>query len=116
MQRLQELTEELVKVVNQANDRYHLARETGEEGDFYKEVKPFADEAKRLSDEWEEEVMRSFQARRFKHIHLPQVKATIENIELLSVQAFFPKASYTRFRNYVESTLFVLQQLLKELK
>ncbi|KAB7708943.1 DUF1798 family protein [Bacillus aerolatus] len=113
---LQELTEELLRIVNRANDRYHIAREKKEKGDFYTEVKPFADEAQRLSAAWEKEILASFRTSQFKYIHFPQVKAVVENIELISVQAFFPETSYTRFRNYVESTLFVLQQLLKELK
>lgn len=116
MSRLQELTEQLVDIVTRANERYYLAREQKEKGDFYTEVKPFADEARLQSEEWEKEISTYLQTKPFKHIHYPQVKAVVENIELISVQAFFPETSYKRFRNYVESTLFVLQQLLKELK
>ncbi|HEY9576178.1 MAG TPA: DUF1798 family protein [Pseudobacillus sp.] len=116
MSRLQELTENLINIVTRANTRYHIAREKQEKGDFYTEVKPFADEARLQSEEWEKEIKTCLQTRHFKHIHYPQVKAVVENIELISVQAFFPETSYTRFRNYVESTLFVLHQLLKELK
>ncbi|RJS59505.1 DUF1798 family protein [Bacillus sp. PK3_68] len=116
MSKLQELTEQLVDTVTRANDRYHLAREQQEKGDFYTEVKPFADKARSQVEEWEREISAYLKTRKFKHIHYPQVKAVVENIELISVQAFFPETSYKRFRNYVESTLFVLQQLLKELE
>ncbi|MFK2824175.1 DUF1798 family protein [Bacillus sp. B190/17] len=115
MTTLQELTEELLNIVNDANERYHIARETKEKGDFYTEVKPFSDKARLLTEAWEKEITSCFQTTCFKHIHGPQVKAVVENIEMISVQAFFPETSYTRFRNYVESTLFVLKQLLKEL-
>ncbi|KMY54578.1 MULTISPECIES: DUF1798 family protein [Bacillaceae] len=116
MSRLQELTERLIEIVTHANNRYHIAREQQKKGDFYKEVKPFADEAHLQLKEWEKEIRTCLQTTRFKYIHDPQVKSVVENIELISVQAFFPETSYTRFRNYVESTLFVLQQLLKELR
>lgn len=116
MNRLQELTEKLIMIVNRANDRYHLAREKQEKGDFFTEVKPFADEARLYTEKWEKEMAACLQTRQFKYIHSPQIKAVMENIELISVQAFFPETSYKRFRNYVESTLFVLEQLLKELE
>lgn len=115
MSRLQELTEQLIEIVTHANSRYHLAREKQEKGDFYAEVKPFADQARLRSREWEKELTACLQTRRFRHIHYPQMKAVVENIELISVQAFFPETSFKRFRNYVESTLFVLHQLIKEL-
>jgi len=115
MDKLQELTCELIAIVRDANDIYHQKREKKEKGDFYKEVKPFADRAQQLSSKWEEAVLERLTQGGFKYIHRPQVIAVVENIELISVQAFFPETSYTRFKNYVESTTFVLNQLLKEI-
>ncbi|PAQ13382.1 hypothetical protein CD798_14890 [Bacillaceae bacterium SAOS 7] len=116
MNELQKLTTELLAVVKEANEIYHEKRRTNEKGDFYEEVKPFADRAKDVSTRWKKEIDEQLPKGGFKYIHPPQVKAVVENIELVSVQAFFPETSYTRFKNYIESTSFLLNSLLNELK
>ncbi|WP_338749598.1 DUF1798 family protein [Bacillus sp. FJAT-52991] len=116
MKELQKLTTELMTIVKEANEIYHEKRKTNEKGDFYQEVKPFADRANKVSIHWKKEIETQLQQGGFKYIHQPQVKAVVENIELVSVQAFFPETSYTRFKNYIESTNFLLNSLLKELK
>ncbi|WP_100331381.1 DUF1798 family protein [Bacillus xiapuensis] len=115
MNSLHELTKALLHLVHQANEVYHKNRREQTKGDFYQEVKPFADQARQLSEKWEQAVMKEMKRREFKYVHPPQIKATLENIELISVQAFFPETSYTRFKNYVESTIFILEQLQREL-
>jgi len=48
---------------------------------------------------------------RKKNLHPNQIKATVENIELLSVQCFFPETSYNRFKSYIQSSFYVIEQV-----
>ncbi|MBM7647953.1 hypothetical protein JOC78_000893 [Bacillus ectoiniformans] len=116
MTRLQTLTLELLALVHEANSIYYQVREKKENADFYSEVKPFADRVHALSKEWETEALDWLKQAKAKpkYLHMPQIKATVENLELVSVQAFYYQTSLTRFKNYIESTLFVLNQLAKE--
>ncbi|WP_203361931.1 DUF1798 family protein [Bacillus sp. REN10] len=115
MEKLKVFTIELLNIVTEANDIYLQKRKTKEKGDFYQEVKPFADRAREVCIQWQQEIGPFVQQGDFKYIHPPQVEAVVENIELVSVQAFFPETSYTRFKNYIESTSFLLDSLLNEL-
>ncbi|MBM7584305.1 hypothetical protein JOC86_000842 [Bacillus pakistanensis] len=115
MSELKTLTEELLLLNKHLSDRYQLARETGEKGDFYKEVKPFADKVKEVSDLWEIKAKEWILEEQPKHIHFPQIIHTIENLELVSVQAFFPETSYKRFVSYIQSIDYVLHSVLEEI-
>jgi hypothetical protein len=115
LEELKALTEELLLLNKKLSERYQLARETGEKGDFYKEVKPFADKVKKVSDLWEVAVKEWIFEKKPKYIHFPQVIHTIENLELVSVQAFFPETSYKRFVSYIQSIDYVLHAVLEEI-
>ena len=106
-----EMTLELLKIVERAEQQYDNRRESKEKGDFFTEVKPFADQAHSLSKEWGVEVGAYLTEYRQKNLHPNQIKATVENIELLSVQCFFPETSYNRFKSYIQSSFFVIEQV-----
>lgn len=106
-----DMTKQLLDIVDQAEQQYDIRRETKVKGDFFTQVKPFADVAHQLSKKWGEEVTVFLIENRQKNLHPNQIKATVENIELLTVQCFFPETSYNRFKSYVQSSFFVIEQV-----
>jgi predicted nuclease with TOPRIM domain len=110
------VTEELSASVEIMMNEYKKRRETGEKGDFYEEVKPFADRIKEMNDKWKELSLEWIKAERPKHLHFAQVMNTYDNIEMLSVHCFFPESSYNRFISHHQSVQYVLRTLLEEIK
>ncbi|WP_165967125.1 DUF1798 family protein [Jeotgalibacillus sp. S-D1] len=109
-------TNQLLNILDRAEKEYDKRRETKIKGEFYSEVKPFADYAHNLSKVWGEEVGNYLTENRQKNLHPNQIKATVENIELLTVQCFFPETSYKRFKSYVQSSYYVVEQVRDILK
>lgn len=109
------LTNALLNYVSVMSERYEMARESGKSGDFYKEVKPFADEVKRINDVWKIKATNWIHTNRPKNLFVQQIESTSEHIETISVQAFFPETSKTRFINLISSSKYVLNQLLEAL-
>ncbi|HZG73766.1 MAG TPA: YppE family protein [Chondromyces sp.] len=117
MNELKKLTKELLDITNNANDIYMKKREAQIKGDFFSEVKPFADHAKAVSDKWKElslTWLRETSGKRY--IHPMQIQATVENLELVCVQAFFPETSFKRFKSYIQSISYVLKEMMYELE
>ncbi|MCA1063143.1 YppE family protein [Rossellomorea sp. AcN35-11] len=115
MNELKIVTEELLVLAEKMMNEYKTRRESGEKGDFYTEVKPFADEVKEKNDAWKELSMSWIKDYRPKHLHLPQIINTFDNIEMLSVHCFFPESSYNRFISHYQSVSYVLGTQLDEL-
>ncbi|WP_335869676.1 YppE family protein [Bacillus sp. 2205SS5-2] len=109
-----DLTEELYHINDDLQQIYLAKRESGEKGDFYLEVKPYADKVKRISDEWGNEALKWISTKHPKYIHPMQIQQTMENFELVSVQAFFPETSFKRFQSYHQSIQFILKSILDE--
>ncbi|TFE03243.1 DUF1798 family protein [Jeotgalibacillus sp. R-1-5s-1] len=106
-----ELTNQLAEILEQADEEYNKRRETKEKGDFHDEVKPFADRAHALISEWKEKTSAQLIKNPQKNIHHNQIFATADNLELVTVQCFFPETSYKRFKSYVQSSRYVLGQV-----
>ncbi|CAM3888784.1 YppE family protein [Mesobacillus zeae] len=102
----------LIEYTERAATRYEMAKETGESGDFFSEVKPFADLVKQEADSWKVSAVEWIINNQPKNIHSRQIEATAENIELVSVQAFFPETGRKRFMGYIQSIHYVLDSLL----
>ncbi len=109
-------TNQLIDITKQADQEYNNRRETKDKGDFYTEVKPFADHAHSILAEWKDAASDYLINQPKKNIHQNQIAATAENIELIVVQCFFPETSYKRFKSYIQSSLYVLEQLSTILK
>ncbi|TFE03050.1 YppE family protein [Jeotgalibacillus salarius] len=105
------MTIELINITNQADEEYNKRRESGLKGDFFNEVKPFADHANLIVQEWKSAAADFLIEYPKKNIHQNQIFATAENMELIVVQCFFPETSYKRFKSYIQSSLYVLEQL-----
>ncbi|MEK3886064.1 YppE family protein [Bacillus sp. FSL K6-3431] len=112
---LYDLTLQLCNYNKEAFENYHNCRSTGIKGDFYSEVKPFADKVKECRDKWEPEAILWTIKNKPKNLYPLQIKNTGENIEMVSVRAFFPDSSLKKFNSHVQSIDYVLRRLLDEL-
>ncbi|WP_066294423.1 YppE family protein [Bacillus sp. FJAT-29937] len=111
-----DLTNQLLNYTFFISERYEKARELKVPGDFYNEVKPFADEVKLINDEWKNKAILWITINRPKNLFIQQVESTYENIETISVQAFYPETSKSRFTNLVVSSQYVLDRLIQTVK
>lgn len=110
------LTKKLLDYMEFISKKYDEVKISGVRGDFFTEVKPFADEVKEINDKWAELAASWIELNRPKNLHVKQIESSTEQIEMLSVQAFFPETSKTRFVNYVQSVRFVLTSLIAQLE
>ncbi|MDZ5473217.1 YppE family protein [Bacillus sp. 31A1R] len=97
-------------------NKFTYAKENGTKGDFFHEVKPFADEVKLVNDQWKDVATKWVLQTRPKNIYVKQIESTHEQIETLSIQAFYSDTSRTRFINYLQSVQYILKVLLAELE
>lgn len=113
---LKELTMKLYKYNQEAYEIFMKCRESGIDGDFFKEVKPFADKVKDCVDVWEPLATRWILTAKPKNLYPLQIRNTAENIQMVSIRAYFPKTSLKRFNSHIQSIDFVLSRVLEELK
>ncbi|CAH0345501.1 YppE family protein [Bacillus sp. CECT 9360] len=110
------LTETLISMCEKADQIYEEARSTGQEKDFYSEVKPFADEVHQTCLEWADRVKSWMNEESFRHLFPQQIDQASQNLSDVAVQACFPKTSYKRFKSHVQSVHFILISTLAEIK
>lgn len=109
-------TTRLLSYIEQASHRFEQAKSSGEKGDFYKEVKPFADRVKEETDHWQTDAAEWLSKHPQRNLHTRQITSTAENIEMVSIQAFFPETSRKRFIGHIQSIEFVLNGVLQALE
>ncbi|MCJ7839493.1 YppE family protein [Lederbergia sp. NSJ-179] len=110
-----DLTRKLYTYNKEAHETYLRCRESGQKGDFFQEVKPFADQVKICCDEWEPLAVDWSLKVKPKNLHPMQIRNTAENIQMVSIRAFFPESSLKRFISHIQSIDFILQRMLEEL-
>ncbi|MGG7617979.1 YppE family protein [Robertmurraya sp. GLU-23] len=108
---LEQLNERLYGYTKEIEDTFLSVKMSGEKGDFFTQVKPFADEVKEVVDHWRKESVAWIGENRPKNLHIAQIESAAEQMEMISVQAFFPETSRTRFINYLQSVRYVLTVL-----
>lgn len=109
-------TATLLKDIDHITKIFEETKASNKRGDFYTEVKPFADEMKGKKDDWERLAVKWIEETRPKHLYLKQIESASEQIEMLSVQAFYPDTSRTRFINYVQSVRYILIAMVDEIE
>jgi hypothetical protein len=111
-----QLTKSLLNYNRLFIEYFEEAREKGTTHDFHEVVKPFANEVKSTAINWGT-LMKSWLAKSpQKHLHPKQIDTTLDHLEQLSIQAFFPKTSKSRFLNANRTVEFFLLEILKELE
>jgi Bacterial domain of unknown function (DUF1798) len=113
---LLQLTQKLLSDLDTLALRYIEVRETGKSGDFFGEVKPFADEVKRMNDVWKVKAYEWIKDVRPKNLYNQQIDSAYEHIETVSVQAFFPNTSRSRFNDFMASAKFILTSIVHEIE
>jgi hypothetical protein len=106
-------TNDLIRLNNRCNEIFEETRRNDKEPDFYQRVKPFADEVQVTSEKWLELIGNWIKKENPRYIHLIQCIQTVENLNMIAVQAFYPKTSYNRFKSHYQSVDFQLKNILK---
>jgi uncharacterized protein with PhoU and TrkA domain len=113
---LKMLTEQLLDYNQKILAISRQAHEQKREPDFFAEVKPFADQVKQVLDEWKEIALLWVRKTRPKHIHELQIETVGENIEKISVEAFYPSVSERRIKQFCRSVEYTLSLVLESLE
>lgn len=110
------LTEKLLEYNRLFIKYYQEGRETGNTHDFEDVIKPFVNEVSAINEQWKKAMKKWLSRSNHKHLHLKQIDTTSEHIEQLSIQAFFPKTSKSRFINSQRTVEYFLLEVIKEIK
>lgn len=112
---LLKLTEELLQKTYQIKEIFADVKQSNQKRDFYDEVQPFANQVKDLIDQWEPQAVHWLKENPIKNLHPQQITHTAENLDMISIQCFFPETSLKRFRHYAESVEYVLKSVIHSL-
>jgi hypothetical protein len=115
-QELYNYTKDLLKMIEKAYSRFEEIKESKTDADFYQEVKPFADETAKINDKWKKAALDWIMKETPKNFHKNQIITCSENIEMISIQAFFSTTSRKRFIDHYQSVRFVLTGILMALE
>lgn len=108
-------TKDLNSILDKINLIYENARLTKEEPDFYKDVEPFANDVRDRAQKWYSSIKEVINRNEVYIQGERQIDQVVENICMLSVQAFQYRTSYSRFKSYFQSTKFLLKTLERQL-
>lgn len=111
-QKLVFLTRRLLDLTELAKQQYRDVKETGDSPDFEKIVKPFADDVRNTVNEWKVLAVKWINAERPNYVYENQINTTVNLMEALSVQVFFPNTSKKHVLSSIQSTEYVFNQLL----
>jgi hypothetical protein len=110
--KLKSITTELLQLLEYIKVKYETVKENGKEGDFFLEVRPFAERVKQLLDQWHSLAIHYIQLEQPLYLNESQLITTYDHIEKLSIQCFYPKTSRKLFLNSTRSAQFVLESIL----
>lgn len=108
------LTQKLLDFIEGIESRFIHTQENKVEPDFFNEVKPFADEVHALLLEWEKETVEWIGTAAPKYIHSQQIVSTVENVNHVTVQCFYPDTREKRFKGMIQSIRYVLNDILSK--
>ncbi|MDQ0255248.1 hypothetical protein J2S74_002630 [Evansella vedderi] len=111
--RLEELTEKLLEKNTLALQYFEFYTLQGESADFQTIVHPFADEVKKLSDEWMELALSFVKREKPKYLYHNQVDNAHENLQIQAVACFQKDTKRKRFLERNKSIEYTLESLLK---
>jgi hypothetical protein len=113
---LEEMTKSLLGYIEEGKAQYEKSKASGIEGDFYLDVKPFADLVKNTLDEWIVLAIKWVQTEKPSFINEKQLETTYDHIEKISIQSFYPKTSRKLYLSSYQSAHFVLQSVCTNLQ
>lgn len=114
---LKQLTKVLYEECDRSYERFMNRREQQQEdADFYKEVKPHADEIHMKLQKWQEESAKFIDDYHPKHLHMSQIEHARDAMEQFVVQSFYVKTSKKRLIQSIQSTKFTFETYLRILE
>lgn len=114
---LQQLTKQLVKECDACIERFWHMREQDAVPDFFRDVKPHADQWHAHIAQWQQAAYAFIEQHAPKYMHKTQIDAAKEAFEQFVVQSFYKETSKKRFEQSVLSvkyTCTVLQTCMEE--
>ncbi|EUJ27094.1 Bacterial domain of uncharacterised function (DUF1798) [Listeria grayi] len=112
MKELKEKTEALLEQ-NEKNWQLYLEnRDSQQPFDFYEDMKPFVDEAKRRCDAFLLVALPWVISERPLYLGELQLNQAAENIQMTAVNAFNGKSFYKHFVDHYESSKYTLSKIL----
>lgn len=116
LQRLRNLTNKLLYFNKQASEQYVAAKADDDYVvDFYKEVKPFADEVLSAASKWKELTLHWLEQKEIKYLYPHQIEDCYENLLIVSVKAFQKDTRARRFNEMIKSIDYVLNTMIAHL-
>lgn len=112
--KVMELTNELLIITDQVVNQFERTKTEDREGDFYREVMPFSNEAQLIVDEWITTVLPWIHEKAPPNLNSNQIQSTKDQLEKAMVQAFFPQTSRKHFTDSIHAIQFVLKAILME--
>ena len=112
---LMDYTEKLLEAVEYSVETFYKVKESGVNEDFYKVVRPFANQIKEINDEWKEIAKVWVSEAKPDYLSSIQINTASDHIEIISIQAFFTQTSKKRFLDSAKSVKYILQTLLDSL-
>jgi len=112
---LMDYTEKLLEAVEYSVETFYKVKESGVNEDFYKVVRPFANQIKEINDEWKEMAKVWVSEAKPDYLSSIQINTASDHIEIISIQAFFTQTSKKRFLDSAKSVKYILQTLLDSL-
>ncbi len=107
---------QILDYLDRVEEIFHSSRVKNEDPDFFHTVKPFADEVYVTVQQWEKTVKEWILAEQPKYIHTQQIDSTVENINMVTVQCFYPDTREKRFKGMIQSIRYVLNDTLSKIK
>ena len=114
MQTLHKTTEQLINELNYLKDIFLNDTSVEENRKYFFYVKKQTTHVFDLLQSWEDMTMSHIKDRYILSVHLKQVIATKENMELLLLHSYYKDLRKRRYMEYYRSCLYVFNQLLEE--
>ncbi|MCI2254718.1 YppE family protein [Domibacillus sp. PGB-M46] len=109
-------TVKLRELIEQAKAIFEAGRQTKEPADFFKTVKPFADEVDAAADAWEQAALSYLKEHPQKYVHAAQIIQAADNARRVGAHAHFFDTGKAKFIQSADSALYVLESLSHNLE
>ncbi|WP_226683551.1 YppE family protein [Sutcliffiella horikoshii] len=111
---VRELTKQILMELDRIEENFVEAKASKQEPDFFLTVKPYADEVFATVEQWESTVKNWILSEKPKYIHVQQIDSTVENINMVAVQCFYPDTREKRFKGMIQSIRYVLNDTISK--
>ncbi|UAL45724.1 YppE family protein [Sutcliffiella horikoshii] len=111
---VRELTKQILMELDRIEENFMSAKASKQEPDFFQTVKPYADGVFATVEQWESTVKNWILSDKPKYIHVQQIDSTVENINMVAVQCFYPDTREKRFKGMIQSIRYVLNDTISK--